>query len=198
MSNEELQKLTGKISIKQLNGMSIDKEAAELYESLYEKAESSDTLSSAIGRNQKATDALDGFIKDDTAFSLYMLERMLEFGLETAKELSKELKNPSSDAAVQRELIDKIATMQWRFNTISKKLTSDYRTTEKVSTYDMISPYMEIDADMVLKELKDYEDILKSTKDALTSKDLKALYKCNADIMTVSTNIVQYIYTMSV
>lgn len=196
MSLEETSRLTNKISIKQLNNMNITSEAAVLNENLKDLANSSSTFSSALGLNKEAGRELEEYIGEAMGFPFLNLEKTLEFALSKVRALREEIeKSPDSpDVTLQKSLIDRIASAQWHFNRLTKELAREYLTTETVSTYDKLSPYMDVDSNMVLKELSDYEVIASETKEVLASKDLKGLYKCNADIMVVSTNITQYKY----
>lgn len=196
MDLNEIERLTKKIELKQNSALDIDREAAALMNELKAKSQKSDSLSSALGLNADAKGSLDGYIGTAKNFPLLDLEKTIEFGLHHAQLLKHELENPGeeTDSLTQKSLIDAIACAQWHFNEVSKALTSEYRTTEKVTSYSMISPLMGVDTDMALNEISCYEKVAEETKKVLAQKDLKALYKCNADIMTISTNITQYRY----
>ncbi len=198
MSNKEIDKLINKISLKQNNNMDVSNEAKELASSLAEKALTSKRLSALLSYETDGAGELEEYIRDAKRFPLYDLEQTIYLGLVKAQKLKEVLSVPSPNKNKIIDLISAISAVQWHFNEVSKPLTSEYITSDRsVTSYSLISPYMDIDTDMVIKELTDYEAIVKETLKALADKDMKALYKCNADIMTVSGNIGQYIFVIN-
>lgn len=196
MAVNDIFNLVSKINLKQLNNIDASTDAKELKDTLGELSATSESLSSAFGLDKESCDELEECIGSAKAFPMRDLEVTLEYMESVAELLENELKADIQDIEKQKALINRITCAQWHFNSVSKPLTKEYLTSNPVSTYILISPYMDVDSAMAEKELSDYKKIIEDSRKALLDKDLKALYKCNADIMTVSTNLTQYRYSI--
>ena len=193
MDDNKIYSLTRKIELKQQNNMDTGNDVKELFDNIISASSSSESLTSAIGRDSDSAKELESYIGDAKNFPFRDLELTLDYAEEIFGLLEKELEE-DTDKGRQMQLISRLSCVQWHFNSVSKPLTKEYLTNAPVTTYTLLSPYMDVDIEMAKKELSDYRDIIRNTKKALSDKDLKQLYKCNADIMTVSTNLTQYRY----
>lgn len=193
MDDNNIYSLTRKIELKQQNNMDTGSDVKELIDNILSASTSSESLTSAIGLDSDSSKELESYIGDAKKFPFRDLELTLDYAGEIIRLLEKELET-DTDKGRQMQLISRLACVQWHFNNVSKPLTKEYLTNTPVTSYILISPYMDVDSEMAKKELSDFRDIIENTKNALSAKDLKLLYKCNADIMTVSTNLTQYRY----
>ena len=193
----KLPNLTQKIILKQNSGMDVKKDSEMLINELREKASKIPSLASALGMDTDASKELAEYVGEHMNFPLKDLEETLAYARAVAELLEDEFnlkEDDSKSIGRQKLILDRIAAVQWHFNNVSKTLTSEYLTTNKVTTYGLISPYIGVNMDMAKEELKNYYKILEEADKALKDKDMKALYKCNADLMCVSTNLIQYRY----
>lgn len=196
MAVNDIFNLVSKINLKQLNNMDTSSETSTLKATLEEITRSDKSVCSAFGLDAESMEELEACIGSAKAFPFRDLEITLDYMESVAELLEDELNSKTQSIEKQKSLIDRVACAQWYFNSVSKPLTREYLTSNPVSTYILISPYMDVDSAMAEKELSDYKKIIEDSRKALLDKDLKALYKCNADIMTVSTNLTQYRYSI--
>ena len=194
MARNEIQYLLDKIRQKQLNNMDTSSDSKMLDDMTKEAAGHSESLSSALGLDNESIKELEDCIGNAKRFPMLDLELTIDYAEGIINLLEKEFVSDKQDIQEQKALISRIACVQWHFNAISKPLTRQYLSTTPVTTYIMISPYADVDKDMALDEVRDYKNIIESAKEVLKDKDLEKLYKVNADLMTVSTNLTQYRY----
>ncbi len=196
MAFNDIFSLVSKISLKQLNNMDANHEATVLNDALEEISRSDKSICASFGLDAECMEELETCIGNAKAFPFRDLEITLDYMESVAELLENELNADEINLEKQKALINRAACAQWHFNSVSKPLTRDYRTSTSVTTYILISPYIDVTREMALSEVADYKKIIEDARNVLLDKDLKALYKCNADIMTVSTNLTQYRYSI--
>ena len=185
----DLERLARTVQIKERNGEDYTIEYAEMKRQLFESAKTSESTADFLGLNEEANAELKNYIGDAGNFPYLDLEKTIEYLKKKADEIESITKENVFDKKKFFYQAARASTAQWHFNYVSKPLTKEYLNTI-YSTYLQLSPYTnEIDREDLEIEVESLQDIIADAKNVVKNKDLKGIYKTNADLHIVMCNI---------
>ena len=186
---EELERLARTVQLKEQNGQDISKEYAELKRQLFESAKTNESTADLLGLNEEVNAELMTYIGDAKNFPYLDLEKTIEYLKERADEIERITKKDTFDKEKFFYQAARASAARWNFNYVSKPLTREYLNTI-YSAYLQLSPYTEeIDREDLEIEVESLQDIITDAIKVVKDKDLKGIYKVNADLHIVMCNI---------